>query len=401
MAARHRTGADAGQHRQLPGHTPSGRARSSRRTPPTCAPCTAAAREPLAYGRTRRASRVRRHRRRRVLRTGCVPRRSSPCTSVRMPAVDALAAASWRAREWLGRPGLLEEGAPADFCRLPGPTRCTDLGVLAAPSRIVLRGRSSSGARGRRSRPHASAVHRSGRTMAVATKPPANSACPARTAGEAASIVGGRIRTGSSQLVELARAAHPHQPEVVALRQRVGWIFVGRCVDSSEPQAALTPFRRDPGSLRRPAPPARESAGSGGQMLWASSMTMQDRPVAPPASTTGASRTARAAARDLLQRRKPPMSSTAARGRAAMTSSDDSAPRPTAAVEARDSADVRAVRAAPDRRRRPARCSQRKPDSPAAPPRQLQGRLYSSRSSIGSSGRLPHGQRMACPGSGP
>jgi imidazolonepropionase-like amidohydrolase len=57
-----------------------------------------------------------------------------------LPAAEALAAASWRAREWLGRPARLAEGAPADLVVYPGDPR-KDLGVLAAPARVVLRGR--------------------------------------------------------------------------------------------------------------------------------------------------------------------------------------------------------------------------------------------------------------------
>jgi imidazolonepropionase-like amidohydrolase len=56
-----------------------------------------------------------------------------------IPAYDALGAASWRAREWLGEEGL-EEGAPADFVVYPADP-LADLGVLDAPARIVLRGR--------------------------------------------------------------------------------------------------------------------------------------------------------------------------------------------------------------------------------------------------------------------
>jgi len=52
---------------------------------------------------------------------------------------DALAAASWQAREWLGFDGL-GEGAAADFCVYPRDPR-TDLTVLREPTRIVLRGR--------------------------------------------------------------------------------------------------------------------------------------------------------------------------------------------------------------------------------------------------------------------
>lgn len=57
-----------------------------------------------------------------------------------LPAVEALGAASWRGRAWLGRSGRLEEGDPADFVVYPTDPR-TDLGVLDRPSRVVLRGR--------------------------------------------------------------------------------------------------------------------------------------------------------------------------------------------------------------------------------------------------------------------
>ncbi|MEU6662714.1 amidohydrolase family protein [Streptomyces sp. NPDC046821] len=56
-----------------------------------------------------------------------------------IPAVDALSATAWGAREWLGRPGL-EEGAPADLVVYESDPRA-DVRVLAAPRRIVLRGR--------------------------------------------------------------------------------------------------------------------------------------------------------------------------------------------------------------------------------------------------------------------
>ncbi len=57
-----------------------------------------------------------------------------------MSAQDALGAASWCARAWLGRPDLLDEGAPADLV-VYGADPLADLGVLAHPARIVLRGR--------------------------------------------------------------------------------------------------------------------------------------------------------------------------------------------------------------------------------------------------------------------
>jgi imidazolonepropionase-like amidohydrolase len=51
---------------------------------------------------------------------------------------DAVGAASWRAREFLGRPAL-EEGAPADLVVYEEDPR-KDPSILAHPSRIVLRG---------------------------------------------------------------------------------------------------------------------------------------------------------------------------------------------------------------------------------------------------------------------
>jgi imidazolonepropionase-like amidohydrolase len=56
-----------------------------------------------------------------------------------MPAHDALGAASWRAREWLGVDGLVE-GASADFVVYDRDPRA-DLSVLRTPTRVVLRGR--------------------------------------------------------------------------------------------------------------------------------------------------------------------------------------------------------------------------------------------------------------------
>jgi imidazolonepropionase-like amidohydrolase len=56
-----------------------------------------------------------------------------------LSTVDALGAGSWRARSWLGLPGI-EDGAPADLVVYADDPR-TDLGVLRSPTRIVLRGR--------------------------------------------------------------------------------------------------------------------------------------------------------------------------------------------------------------------------------------------------------------------
>jgi imidazolonepropionase-like amidohydrolase len=52
---------------------------------------------------------------------------------------DAIGAASWRAREWLGWQAVAE-GAPADLIGYPADPR-RELAVLGTPSRILLRGR--------------------------------------------------------------------------------------------------------------------------------------------------------------------------------------------------------------------------------------------------------------------
>jgi imidazolonepropionase-like amidohydrolase len=56
-----------------------------------------------------------------------------------LPAEAALAAASWRAREWLGLP-CIAEGAPADIVVYDTDPRA-DLEVLQRPQRMLLRGR--------------------------------------------------------------------------------------------------------------------------------------------------------------------------------------------------------------------------------------------------------------------
>src|SRR6185436_6116833 len=55
-----------------------------------------------------------------------------------LPAADIIASASWRAREWLGFPGLVEGGL-ADLVVYEADPR-VDLRVVRAPQRIVLRG---------------------------------------------------------------------------------------------------------------------------------------------------------------------------------------------------------------------------------------------------------------------
>jgi imidazolonepropionase-like amidohydrolase len=51
----------------------------------------------------------------------------------------ALGAAAWRARGWLGHPGLVE-GAPADLVLYDADPR-RDLRVLHHPTAVILRGR--------------------------------------------------------------------------------------------------------------------------------------------------------------------------------------------------------------------------------------------------------------------
>jgi imidazolonepropionase-like amidohydrolase len=57
-----------------------------------------------------------------------------------LSAADALGAASWRAREWLGLTGTLEEGSEADFVVYDADP-LDDLAILKSPRHIVLRGR--------------------------------------------------------------------------------------------------------------------------------------------------------------------------------------------------------------------------------------------------------------------
>jgi imidazolonepropionase-like amidohydrolase len=63
--------------------------------------------------------------------------------SAGLSTLDALGAASWAGREWLGRPAL-EPGAPADLVVYRDDPRA-DLGVLRHPELVVLRGRPYAG----------------------------------------------------------------------------------------------------------------------------------------------------------------------------------------------------------------------------------------------------------------
>ncbi len=80
-----------------------------------------------------------------VSRHGNLPGEVVAMAELGMPAHDALGAASWRAREWLGWNSGLEEDAPADFVVYPRDPR-EDLGALFEPTCIVLRGRVVGGA---------------------------------------------------------------------------------------------------------------------------------------------------------------------------------------------------------------------------------------------------------------
>jgi imidazolonepropionase-like amidohydrolase len=74
-----------------------------------------------------------------VLPHGLIAEEVAKLATYGLTAEDALGAASWRAREWLGLDATLAEGTTADFVvfdRNP----LEDLGVLQEPARIVLRG---------------------------------------------------------------------------------------------------------------------------------------------------------------------------------------------------------------------------------------------------------------------
>jgi imidazolonepropionase-like amidohydrolase len=79
---------------------------------------------------------------------GLVAREVQALTHAGFSTVEAISAATWSAREWLGRPGLVE-GESADLVVYRDDPR-EDLRTLADPHRVVLRGRvmSPSGARG-------------------------------------------------------------------------------------------------------------------------------------------------------------------------------------------------------------------------------------------------------------
>jgi len=73
-----------------------------------------------------------------VLPHGLVAREAAEMVRAGLSTVDVLTASSWGARSWLRKPGLLE-GASADLVVYQADPRA-DIGVLAAPAHIVLRG---------------------------------------------------------------------------------------------------------------------------------------------------------------------------------------------------------------------------------------------------------------------
>jgi imidazolonepropionase-like amidohydrolase len=76
------------------------------------------------------------------LRHGLVADEAVELTRAGLTTDEALYAATWGAREWLGRPGL-EEGADADLVVYDADPR-VEIRVLEAPGQIVLRGRTVS-----------------------------------------------------------------------------------------------------------------------------------------------------------------------------------------------------------------------------------------------------------------
>jgi imidazolonepropionase-like amidohydrolase len=74
-----------------------------------------------------------------VLPHGLIGREIVELTTYGMAPLDAIAAGSWKAREWLGQPGSLEPGIPADLVVYDADP-VADPAVLLHPSRIILRG---------------------------------------------------------------------------------------------------------------------------------------------------------------------------------------------------------------------------------------------------------------------
>ena len=74
-----------------------------------------------------------------VLPHGLIGEEIAELATYGLTPTEALGAASWRAREWLGMDGTLAEGTAADFVVFD-TNPLEDLGVLKDPKRVVLRG---------------------------------------------------------------------------------------------------------------------------------------------------------------------------------------------------------------------------------------------------------------------
>jgi imidazolonepropionase-like amidohydrolase len=74
-----------------------------------------------------------------VLPHGLIGEEVVELTTYGLSPFDALGAASWRARTWLGLDDNLAEGTTADFVVLDR-NPLEDLSVLQEPTRVVLRG---------------------------------------------------------------------------------------------------------------------------------------------------------------------------------------------------------------------------------------------------------------------
>ena len=70
---------------------------------------------------------------------GLIAREVDALTGIGMSATDALGAACWDARSWLGRPALAD-GAPADLLCFTEDPR-SGAAVLGRPDLVILRGR--------------------------------------------------------------------------------------------------------------------------------------------------------------------------------------------------------------------------------------------------------------------
>ena len=70
---------------------------------------------------------------------GLVAQEMVELTKAGLTATEVVSAATWGAREWLGRPGLVE-GADADLVVYASDPR-EDVAVVADPRAVVLRGR--------------------------------------------------------------------------------------------------------------------------------------------------------------------------------------------------------------------------------------------------------------------